>query len=299
MAAAAAAAAAAARRALAGGAGARAGGWAAGPAAGAVAGAAAARGALLPAAAAAAGAGPGGARGKRGGPGRQVQGYTPPAQMLRAAPEQGKMQVEVASPGLLAEPYRGDPVPLPWSALFTRSGWQTRWGRWIGSLRSMYTLARCTRDIPGFGLHDFKVEVSGLYRGLNERIAAGDKPAMRRLVTEKMYSLLKKEVQQRERGGWHRVDWGMKQPPEPKDIAVVQGRLIQADESDQSLAFAQLTCRIQSRQTCAVYGKGGRLVSGEPGVEVEVVDHWVFERLLKRPSAKWSVAARLPPFSAP
>ncbi len=231
-------------------------------------------------------------------PGRQVQGYTPPAQMLRAAPEQGRMQVEVASPGLLAEPYRGEPPPLPWSALFTRSGWQTRWGRWIGSLRSMYTLARCTRDIPGFGLHDFKIEASGLYRGLNELIAAGDKPAMRRLVTEKMYSLLKKEVQQREQGGWHRVDWGMKQLPEPKDISVVQGRLIQADESDQSLAFAQLTCRIQSRQTCAVYGKGGKLVSGEPGVEVEVVDHWVFERLLKRPSAKWSVAARLPPFPA-
>jgi len=214
--------------------------------------------------------------------------------MMMAQPNlQGKPPAELASPGLLAEPYRGDPPALPWSALVTYSGWQTRWGRWMGSLRSMYTLARCTRDISGFGLQDFKIEATGLYRDLNELIAAGDKQAMRRLVTEKMYSLLKKEVQHREQGGWHRMEWGMKRLPEPKDVSIVQGRLIQADESDQSMAFAQLTCRIQSQQTFAAYGKGGKLVAGQPGEEIDVVDHWVFERMLKRPNRKWTVAGRL------
>lgn len=248
----------------------------------------------MPGAARAAGAGAATARGKRRGTGRLAAGYTPPAAMMMAQPNlQGKPPAELASPGLLAEPYRGDPPALPWSALVTYSGWQTRWGRWMGSLRSMYTLARCTRDISGFGLQDFKIEATGLYRDLNELIAAGDKQAMRRLVTEKMYSLLKKEVQHREQGGWHRVEWGMKRLPEPKDVSIVQGRLIQADESDQSMAFAQLTCRIQSQQTFAAYGKGGKLVAGQPGEEIDVVDHWVFERMLKRPNRKWTVAGRL------
>lgn len=66
-------------------------------------------------------------------------GYKPPAEMQRAM----QMRLSMVSSNLLAEPYRGTPPPLPWSAYLTRAGWAERWRRFMSGVKSLYTLAKC------------------------------------------------------------------------------------------------------------------------------------------------------------
>jgi large subunit ribosomal protein L45 len=79
-----------------------------------------------------------------------VRGYAQVARLPRAgvtAPVEMQknmhLRLSQVSPNLLAEPYRGQPPPLPAAAYFRPSGWKELWRRFLGSVKSLYTLARC------------------------------------------------------------------------------------------------------------------------------------------------------------
>ena len=263
-----------------------------------------------------------GGRGGRGGTARTYaggrgssKGYQAPAKL---AGKGGALRQFVRSPGLLADPYRGEDPPQPWADLVAVAGWRERGRRWLKSLQSVYTLAKCTRDCkPSFSLPAFKTEAGGLYEDVSRLIAEGDRTRLRHLVsstaqprrgaewgltqkqptaakvTDKMYGMLKQELRHREKGGWARVEWDLAQRPDHQAIELVQGRLMQGDSSNDAIAFAQLTCKIRSVQTFAAYDRAGKLVAGDARDAVDVTDHWVFERLLNDAGGKWLLAARL------
>ena len=54
---------------------------------------------------------------------------------------------------------RGDPPRLPWSAVLRLSGWQEWRKRFIGSLKSMYTLAKLKRHLKPWSLPQFKARL--------------------------------------------------------------------------------------------------------------------------------------------
>lgn len=66
-------------------------------------------------------------------------GVTPPVAMQKNM----QLRLSQVSPNLLAEPYRGRPPPLLASAFFRPAGWKELWRRFLGSFKSLYTLARC------------------------------------------------------------------------------------------------------------------------------------------------------------
>ena len=241
------------------------------------------------------------AAGERGGRGERgarrtyargsSKGYQAPAKL---AGKGGALRQFVRSPGLLADPYRGEDPPQPWADLVAVAGWRERGRRWLKSLQSVYTLAKCTRDCkPSFSLPAFKTEAGGLYEDVSRLIAEGDRTRLRHLVTDKMFGMLKQELRHREQGGWARVEWDLAQRPDHQAIELVQGRLMQGDSSNDAIAFAQLTCKIRSVQTFAAYDRAGKLVAGDARDAVDVTDHWVFERLLNDAGGKWLLAARL------
>ena len=95
----------------------------------------------------------------------------------------GALRQFVRSPGLLADPYRGEDPPQPWADLVAVAGWRERGRRWLKSLQSVYTLAKCTRDCkPSFSLPAFKTEAGGLYEDVSRLIAEGDRTRLRHLV---------------------------------------------------------------------------------------------------------------------
>ena len=66
-------------------------------------------------------------------------GYRPPAEMQRAM----QMRLSMVASNLLAEPYRGEPPPLPASAYFKPAGWRELWRRFMSKFKSIYALSKC------------------------------------------------------------------------------------------------------------------------------------------------------------
>ncbi len=76
---------------------------------------------------------------------------------------------------------RGDPPPLPASSWFTVQGYRDRWQRFIGGAKSMYTLAKCRKYVPGFSLPGFKADVLRIYEDACSGIARGDRTLLRQV----------------------------------------------------------------------------------------------------------------------
>lgn len=54
-----------------------------------------------------------------------------------------------------------------------------RWRRGLGGIKSMYTLARCRKFVPGFNLPGFKADVLRLYEDVCRGIAEDDLTTLR------------------------------------------------------------------------------------------------------------------------
>lgn len=216
--------------------------------------------------------------------------YTSPM----AAARPSSVRVTMVSSNLLAEPYKGEPSPLPWSSWVTPTGWKERWKRWVNSAKSIYTIAKIRKNVPGWKLPAFKQEALTLYMDVCEALAAGNRTSLRQMVTPSVFSDMKRQIKAREEGGWARIDWAVTKPIEVRDLEVVQGRLIAIDPKNDNTGFAQLTVKMPSQQRFAAYDAKGRLVAGNPEESVTVEDVWVFERpLMKQAANRWRLAGRL------
>lgn len=247
---------------------------------------------LPPAAAAAAAAQPSrGLAGQARAAGVPSGAYQPTLAATRGG---SNVRVSLVSSNVLAEPYKGEAPSLPLSAWVTAGGWRERWRRWMGGVKSIYTIAKLRKNVDGWSLPGFKEEALALYKQACTALAAGDRTALRQLVTPAVFTDMKRQLKAREDGGWQRVEWELLQAPTLKEMEVVQGRLVSIDPKNDNVGFAQLTVRFKSRQRFAAYDGRGRLAAGSPEEEVGVDDFWVFERPLGKALAhRWRVAARL------
>ena len=199
----------------------------------------------------------------------------------------------MVSSNVLAEPYKGEKAPLPLSSWVTPSGWGLRWGRWKDSWKSMYSLSKLKKNVKSWDLRRFKLEALDMYKETNAALAAGNLSLLRSRATPPIFSDMKKQVKQREKAGWSRVEWELVEEPELRNLELVQARVVAADQKDDETAFIQLTVKIPSRQKFTAYDKDGRVVAGG-GEAVQVVDHWVLELpLSKKSRQRYRVAARL------
>jgi len=220
------------------------------------------------------------------------KGYTVPPEK-RAAAEQRQLKVYMNSPGLLAEPYRGDPPKLSLLSLLTADGIRERWRRLVGRAKSVYTLAKCRKDIEGFDLRRFKEEVGDLHEKICTLHAKGDMTELRKYTTPATLAAIKREIKAREAAHWDRIEWTVRQPL--KLVQVLQGRLVGLDPKDSSQAFAQLTLRLHSDQKFLVHDKKGNWKAGSPDSDIFVEEYWVLERKLGDPRDRWKLAGRIHP----
>lgn len=165
----------------------------------------------------------------------------------------------------------------------------------MSGAKSIYTVSKCKKLVPGWTLPAFKEEALAVHAEVCALLAAGDRTGLRQLVTPAVYSDMKRQLRQREDGGWARVEWALAAPVALADAEVCHGRLILADPKDDNTGFAQLTVRIPSRQRFSAYDRRGRLVAGSPTAPpLDVQDFWVFERPLRRQASnRWRLAGRL------
>lgn len=202
-----------------------------------------------------------------------------------------KLRVYMGSPGVIGEPWKPLPPPLPFlKRWFTKEGWKIRKQNWQGMLKTGFTLAKIRQKTKGYSQTKFYRDASDLYKEINHALASGDRSALRQLCTDNVLTVMKKELKHREQA-WARVHWELVGPL--KSIRTLQGRLIGIDQKNMDTAFAQLTLRIVSNQKFAAYDKQGKIVAGDPEKELTVEDIWVFERQISHPELRWKLCARL------
>eukprot|EP00897_Mesotaenium_endlicherianum_P004301 jgi/Mesen1/389/ME000010S_10857 len=229
---------------------------------------------------------------------------SPPGHMQRM----NAVKIYVQSPGVIGEPYKPSPPPLPFlQRWFTRAGWKRRRASVFDYLKTAYTVAKLRKHSKGFTQKQFYRDAADLYSQVNKALAGGDRTALRQLVTESVFSQMKKEMKVREDAGWTRVRWEVQDPI--KSIRTAQGRLIALSKDNADNAFVQLTLVIQSHQKYAAYNKQGKVVAGDPNsqasdrpladsvhalaVRILVEDIWVLERHLLHPEQRWRLCGRI------
>ncbi|XP_057855734.1 uncharacterized protein LOC131065276 isoform X2 [Cryptomeria japonica] len=168
------------------------------------------------------------------------------------------LQLSLVSPGIILEPYK-PPEPVSFlQRFFTRAGWK-----------------RTRQD---------------LISEINTFLAQKDQTSLRKLVTENMYSIFKKEIKQRE-GIWSRVHWEMIEPA--VKVQTLQARMIGVDKDNLDKAFVQVTLEVLTNQKFAAYDLQGKCVAGDIDAKVLVRDVWVFERSLFQSDARWRLCGRI------
>ncbi|KAG0554154.1 hypothetical protein KC19_12G067500 [Ceratodon purpureus] len=157
-----------------------------------------------------------------------------------------KLRVYMGSPGVIGEPWKPLPPPLPFlKRWFTKEGWKIRKQNVQGMLKTGFTLAKIRQKTKGYNQTKFYRDTADLYKEINTALATGDRSALRQLVTDNVLTTMKKELKHREQA-WARVHWELVGPL--KSIRTLQGRLIGIDQKNMDTAFAQLTLRIISNQ---------------------------------------------------
>ncbi|KAH9301616.1 hypothetical protein KI387_013199, partial [Taxus chinensis] len=168
------------------------------------------------------------------------------------------LQLSLVSPGILLEPYK-PPEPISFlQRWFTRRGWRRTKEALMSELRSAYAIAKL-RKLAGYSKPIFYQEAIQHYKEINKFLAQGHRTSLRKLVTENMYSIFKKEIKQRE-ATWSRVHWELIEPA--VRIRTLQARMIGVDKDNLDKAFVQLTLEMLTNQKFAAYDLQGNLVAG-------------------------------------
>ncbi|KAK7277890.1 hypothetical protein RJT34_22909 [Clitoria ternatea] len=197
-------------------------------------------------------------------------------------------QISISSPGFIYEPYeprKKIPFLKRW---FTRSGWKRTKSDIILEMKNAYAIAKLRKT--GYSKSQFYNEAANMYKEINTLIAVGDKKSLRKAVTEKMFSVLKNEIKQRE-AAWSRVYWEMVVPV--VKIRTLRARLIGVDPKDLNKVFIQLTLEILTKQKFEAYDANGSVIAGDKNKEVLVRDIWVFEKSMFHPGAYWRLCGRI------
>jgi large subunit ribosomal protein L45 len=214
---------------------------------------------------------------------------TPPAFASQSRGQQ--IRAFLKSPGVIADPYRG---PRPWpslSSFFKGTGFKELGKFLLRPVQDVWTLGQC-QSINGFTRPQFREEAKQLYTEINRMISLNNHTALRHICSERALTEIKREVKQREKGGWSEIKWNLVEF-EAGTPRVVQGRTVAPTEQDRSVSFVQFTVIIKSKQTWVAYDKKGNVVAGDPNEILNVEDFWVFEHGLKVPNPRWRLAARL------
>ena len=229
---------------------------------------------------------------------RQARQYAkgrPRAPINRPMGAGQQIKIVFVSPGILVEPWKKE-AKLTWSSLLTYDGWKQRYQRYVVNTgKSLYTLSKLMQSVPNFKLSALKLEIAELYEAINAAAAKGNRKVVQDSVTDKTWTLFKKEIMDRRRGGWERAEWKLADPIGDMKVELLQGRIVQVAPEVQ---FAQLTCKLTSRQTLVAYDDKGGVMAGSADEAAEVTEYWVFERGLGKKMApgagiRWRLAARL------
>jgi len=195
--------------------------------------------------------------------------------------------MDISSTFAVQEPYvppEGDGS----KSLLSKEGAQekkTRAQMWAKSKNAFRKINKIEADIGGFDSSYFADEAVDIYVMAHEALVEDDRTRLHELVTTKCFQELTHGLQ------FKTLRWRFHHNVEPP--RAVHGSYFTA--GPQGNTFAQVTVRIHSTQSVAIYDRFGRLAYGDPELQRTVLEFVVFEKRVSDTYGAWRMHGKLEP----
>ncbi|KAI8076839.1 uncharacterized protein BX664DRAFT_287683 [Halteromyces radiatus] len=127
------------------------------------------------------------------------------------------------------------------------------------------------------------------YKDMNDSFARGDREILEEVCLDAMYSSLKNQLKHRNNARW---EW--KYHGEVETPRIVCVRCVgTSGVSKSGFSVGQVTVRMYTKQSMAVYDKKNRLVGGDPNQIHNVLEYVVFQKTISDPEDIWRVYGKI------
>ncbi|OQR75902.1 putative 39S ribosomal protein L45 [Tropilaelaps mercedesae] len=151
--------------------------------------------------------------------------------------------------------------------------------------KSMLQLRKLRQFDEDFELDDFAELASRIYVDCHSALAKGDKKKLEKLVTEKCYPEIIANTEMKT------LRWSLVKSIEPARVVHIRTQNLIKDDN----VFAQVTVRLHTQQTLAVYDRFGQLMQGSEAIVKDVLEYVVFEKHLSNVYGEWRIHGKIIP----
>uniref|UniRef100_A0ACB8EUT2 39S ribosomal protein L45, mitochondrial n=1 Tax=Sphaerodactylus townsendi TaxID=933632 RepID=A0ACB8EUT2_9SAUR len=142
---------------------------------------------------------------------------------------------------------------------------------------------------PNFSTKTFAVTAQEIFIEAHNSLTNFDKHKLHSLVTERCYPDMV-------RGNRYKtIRWSFVESLEPPRVVQVRS----TDMVNKGNLYGQVTVRMHTRQTLAIYDRFGRLMYGGEEIPKDVLEYVVLERHLVNPYGPWRLHGKIVPSWAP
>ncbi|KAI8981086.1 hypothetical protein BDB01DRAFT_795362 [Pilobolus umbonatus] len=135
----------------------------------------------------------------------------------------------------------------------------------------------------------FLAEAEEAYKDMNDSFARGDRAILEEVCLDSMYSTLKNQLKQRQNVRWEWKFHGNVEQPKIVCIRCVGTTGL----SKHGFAVGQVTVRMFTKQSMAIYDKKNRLIGGDPNTVHNILEYVVFQKTISDPEDIWRVYGKL------
>lgn len=151
--------------------------------------------------------------------------------------------------------------------------------------KSMMAVRKIRQYDDNFDPREFAVKGQEIYVEAHEAMMAKNKQRLRELVTEKSYPEMMHNVK------YTTIRWKFLQSLEPPRVVHVRQHHLVTNEN----IFAQVTVRLHTQQTLAIYDRFGRLMHGSEIIAKDVLEYVVFENNVSNLYGSWRMHSKIVP----
>lgn len=151
--------------------------------------------------------------------------------------------------------------------------------------KSMMAIRKIRSYDEDFEPKEFAVKAQEIYVQAHEALMAKDKERLQELVTERAYPEMRHNVDSTT------IRWKFLQSLEPPRVVHARQTHVITPEN----IFAQITVRLLTQQTLAIYDRFGRLMHGSEIIAKDVLEYVVFESNISNEYGTWRLHTKIVP----
>ncbi|XP_004707484.1 39S ribosomal protein L45, mitochondrial [Echinops telfairi] len=204
-------------------------------------------------------------------------------------PERLERPITVACTGGIFDAYVPPEGDLRMSS-FSKEGLKQKAEQLKKNVASQLSIRKIREHDGNFVIKDFPEKAQHIFTEAHLCLNNSDHDRLHTLVTEHCFPDMVCDLQ------YKTVRWSFVESLNPP--RVVQVRC--SSMVNQTNMYGQITVRLHTRQTLAIYDRFGRLMYGQEDVPKDVLEYVVFEKHLMNPYGNWRMHAKIvPPWAPP